>query len=135
MSWRHADERRIPLRFASLLNILPKHSQFELDGIEGHRANLRVLHKAAKLRPSARNQLVGFERTLQLKWLSFANAVRRIYSGRDRDWDDVRGVLVRRHDKLDWSVVREEQMPTPSAAPTMQRSITRGRYYGTRTGA
>ncbi len=52
--------------------------------------------------------------------------VHKVFAGRDRDWDDVRGVLVRRHGKLDWDVVREELPPllelneTPQA---MQRLL------------
>ena len=37
--------------------------------------------------------------------------VHKVFAGRDRDWDDVRGVLTRRHGKLDWSVIERELPP------------------------
>ena len=37
--------------------------------------------------------------------------VHKVFAGRDRDWDDVRGVLVRRHGKLDWAVIEAELPP------------------------
>ena len=47
----------IPLPFACLLHILPKYSQFELGGVEGHRVDLRVARKAAQFSPSLREAL------------------------------------------------------------------------------
>jgi hypothetical protein len=37
--------------------------------------------------------------------------VHKVFAGRDRDWDDVRGVLTRRHGKLDWQIVERELPP------------------------
>lgn len=37
--------------------------------------------------------------------------VHKVFAGRDRDWDDVRGVLARRHGELDWDVIRQELPP------------------------
>jgi hypothetical protein len=37
--------------------------------------------------------------------------VYKVFAGRDRDWDDVRGVLARQHGKLDWNVIRDELPP------------------------
>lgn len=37
--------------------------------------------------------------------------VHKAFAGRDRDWDDVRGVLARRHGKLDWAIIRYELPP------------------------
>jgi len=37
--------------------------------------------------------------------------VHKVFAGRDRDWDDVRGVLTRRHGKLDFDVIRFELGP------------------------
>ena len=34
--------------------------------------------------------------------------VHKVFAGRDRDWDDVRGVLARRHGTLDWTIIRAE---------------------------
>ena len=37
--------------------------------------------------------------------------VHKVFAGRDRDWDDVRGVLARRHGKLAWTIIRHELPP------------------------
>jgi hypothetical protein len=37
--------------------------------------------------------------------------VHKVFAGRDRDWDDVRGVLARKHGKLDWTIIRQELPP------------------------
>jgi hypothetical protein len=37
--------------------------------------------------------------------------VYKAFAGRDRDWDDVRGVLTRQHRRLDWSIVSSELPP------------------------
>jgi hypothetical protein len=37
--------------------------------------------------------------------------VYKAFAGRDRDWDDVRGVLTRQHGRLDWSIVSSELPP------------------------
>lgn len=37
--------------------------------------------------------------------------VHKAFAGRDRDWDDVRGILTRRHGKLDWSIIETELRP------------------------
>jgi len=53
--------------------------------------------------------------------------VHKVFAGRDRDWDDVRGVLARQHRKLDWSLIREELRPllelkeTPEALTRLER--------------
>jgi hypothetical protein len=53
--------------------------------------------------------------------------VHKVFAGRDRDWDDVRGVLVRQHRKLDWKVIDEELPPllelkeTPEAWQRLQK--------------
>ena len=47
-----------------------------------------------------------------------------LFAGRDRDWDDVRGVLARKHGKLDWTIIREELPPLlelKEAPEAMQR--------------
>jgi hypothetical protein len=50
--------------------------------------------------------------------------VHKVFAGRDRDWDDVRGVLARRHGKLDWTIIRDELPPLlelKEAPEAMQR--------------
>jgi hypothetical protein len=50
--------------------------------------------------------------------------VHKVFAGRDRDWDDVRGIIARRNDALDWNVVREELPPLlelKESAESMQR--------------
>lgn len=37
--------------------------------------------------------------------------VYKVFAGRDRDWDDVRGILTRQHDRLDWPIISEELPP------------------------
>jgi hypothetical protein len=37
--------------------------------------------------------------------------VYKVFAGRDRDWDDVRGILTRQHGRLDWDIVRDELPP------------------------
>jgi hypothetical protein len=37
--------------------------------------------------------------------------VHKVFAGRDRDWDDVRGVLTRRYGKLDWQIIEHELPP------------------------
>jgi hypothetical protein len=37
--------------------------------------------------------------------------VHKVFAGRDRDWDDVQGVLARRHGKLNLSIIRNELPP------------------------
>ena len=37
--------------------------------------------------------------------------VHKVFAGRDRDWDDVRGVLARQHGRIDWPIVRQELPP------------------------
>lgn len=53
--------------------------------------------------------------------------VHKVFAGRDRDWDDVRGVLARRHLHLDWTTIRSELIPlldlkeTPEAFERLER--------------
>ncbi len=50
--------------------------------------------------------------------------VHKVFAGRDRDWDDVRGVLARRHETLDWTIIRGELPPLldlKEALEAMQR--------------
>ena len=50
--------------------------------------------------------------------------VHKVFAGRDRDWDDVRGVLARKHGKLDWTIIRDELPPLlelKEAPEAMQR--------------
>jgi hypothetical protein len=53
--------------------------------------------------------------------------VHKVFAGRDRDWDDVRGVLARRYQKLDWNVIRDELGPllelkeTPEAMTRLEQ--------------
>ncbi len=53
--------------------------------------------------------------------------VHKVFAGRDRDWDDVRGVLARKHGTIDWTVVRSELPPllelkeTPEAMPRLEQ--------------
>ena len=50
--------------------------------------------------------------------------VHKVFAGRDRDWDDVRGVLARRHGTLDWTIIRGELPPLldlKQAPEAMQR--------------
>jgi len=50
--------------------------------------------------------------------------VHKVFAGRDRDWDDVRGVLARKHGKLDWAIIRDELLPLlelKEAPEAMQR--------------
>ncbi len=50
--------------------------------------------------------------------------VHKVFAGRDRDWDDVRGVLARRHETLDWTIIRGELPPLldlKEAPEAMQR--------------
>jgi hypothetical protein len=53
--------------------------------------------------------------------------VHKVFAGRDRDWDDVRGVLARRHLHLDWTIIRSELIPlldlkeTPEAFERLER--------------
>jgi hypothetical protein len=37
--------------------------------------------------------------------------VHKVFAGRDRDWEDVRGVLARKHGQIDWTIVRHELPP------------------------
>lgn len=37
--------------------------------------------------------------------------VHKVFAGRDRDWDDVRGVLARKHGGLDWTIINHELPP------------------------
>jgi hypothetical protein len=37
--------------------------------------------------------------------------VYKVFAGRDRDWDDVRGIITRQHGRLDWQVITEELPP------------------------
>jgi hypothetical protein len=37
--------------------------------------------------------------------------VYKVFAGRDRDWDDVRGILTRQHGRLEWSIVETELPP------------------------
>jgi Nucleotidyl transferase AbiEii toxin, Type IV TA system len=53
--------------------------------------------------------------------------VHKVFAGRDRDWDDVRGVLARKHGKLDWTIIRDELPPLlelKEAPEAMQRLDT-----------
>jgi len=53
--------------------------------------------------------------------------IHKAFAGRDRDWDDIRGILTRQNEKLDWSVVRYELPPllelkeTPEAMERLER--------------
>jgi hypothetical protein len=53
--------------------------------------------------------------------------VHKAFAGRDRDWDDIAGVLARQGAKLDWAVIREELPPllelkeTPEAMERLDR--------------
>jgi hypothetical protein len=53
--------------------------------------------------------------------------VHKVFAGRDRGWDDVRGVLARQHGKLDGAVVRVELPPllelkeAPEAMPRLDQ--------------
>lgn len=35
----------------------------------------------------------------------------QVFAGRDRDWDDLRGVLARKHGQIDWTIIRHELPP------------------------
>lgn len=53
--------------------------------------------------------------------------VHKVFAGRDRDWDDVRGVLARKHGKIEWTIVRHELPPllelkeAPEAMPRLEQ--------------
>jgi hypothetical protein len=55
--------------------------------------------------------------------------VHKVFAGRDRDWDDVRGILARQHGTLNFTLVREELLPllelneTPEALERFDRLV------------